>query len=228
MTDRVVLPPNLGWGRKRGRGIPTRQAPDPVVEEEVIPPLQSQNDTTVDTIATMLQQAMESLVGKIQAQPRESTLPGANKGHNQCNEPLHRSIREFLELKPPVFMGASEAEGLLLFLDGIWKALDTLECSSTRSVALPAYCLQDIAGEWFKSFKAGRPINSRPWTWKEFSNAFTNRFLPMSMRNALSIHFEGLRQTSQMSVNDYDIQSTRLSRHVSYKMNDSMRAKRFI
>ncbi|KAH0682296.1 hypothetical protein KY289_020048 [Solanum tuberosum] len=171
---KVVLPPNLGWGRKRGRGIPTRQAPDPVVEENVIPPPQSQNDTTADTIAIMLQQAMESLVGKIQAQPRESTLLEANKGHNQCNEPLRRSIREFLELKPPVFTGASEVEDPLLFLDGIRKALDTLECSSTRSVKLVAYCLQDIIEEWFKSFKAGRPINSRPLTWKEFSDAFTN------------------------------------------------------
>ncbi|KAH0746309.1 hypothetical protein KY285_007966 [Solanum tuberosum] len=75
---------------------------------------------------------MESLVGNIQAKPRESTLSGSNKGHNQCNEPLRRSIREFLELKPPVFTGASEAEDPLLFLDGIQKALDALECSTTR------------------------------------------------------------------------------------------------
>ncbi|KAK4708658.1 hypothetical protein R3W88_029583 [Solanum pinnatisectum] len=155
--------------------MPARQAVDLV------------NDTTVDTIATMLQQAMESLVGNIQVKPRESTLPGGNKGHNQCNEPLCRLIREFLKLKPPMFMGDSEAEDPLLFLDGIRKASDALECFSTRSVKLAAYCLQDIAEESFKSFKARQLINSRP---------FNDRFLPMSMRDSLSIQFEGLRQTS--------------------------------
>lgn len=52
----------------------------------------------------------------------------------------------------------------------------------------------------------------------------------MSMRDdcAFSIHFEGLRHTSQMSVNDYDIQFTSLPHHVSYKMNYCMWAKRFI
>ncbi|KAH0712405.1 hypothetical protein KY289_008364 [Solanum tuberosum] len=119
MVDRVVLPPNLGWGRRRGRGMPGRQTTDLVVEEDVIPPLQSPNDTTADMITTMLQQAMESLVGKIQVKPQESTLSRGNKGHNQCNGRLCRSIREFLELKPHVFMGASEAGDPLLFLDGI-------------------------------------------------------------------------------------------------------------
>ncbi|KAH0715103.1 hypothetical protein KY284_008008 [Solanum tuberosum] len=152
--------------------MPGRQATDLVVEEDVIPPLQSQNDTTADTIATMLQQAMESLVGKIQVKPRESTLSRGNKGHNQCNGTLRRSIREFLELKPHVFTGASEVRDPLLFLERIQKALDALECSSTRSIKLAAYCLQHITEEWFKSFKAGRPINSRPLMWKEFSDAF--------------------------------------------------------
>ncbi|KAK6776052.1 hypothetical protein RDI58_027053 [Solanum bulbocastanum] len=151
--------------------MPARQAVDLVVEEEVIPTPQSQNDTTADTIATMLQQAMESLVGNIQVKPRESPLSGGNKGHDQCNEPLRKSIREFLELKPPVFTGASEAEDPLLFLDGIQKSLDTLECSSTRSVELAAYCLQDITEESFKSFKARQLINLRP---------FNDRFLPMN------------------------------------------------
>lgn len=95
----------------------------------------------------MFQEAMEILVGKIQAQPRESTLPGGNKGHNQCNEPFHTPIREFLEFKPPLFMGASKVKEPLLFLDGIQKALVALECSSTRSVELVAYCLQHIAKE---------------------------------------------------------------------------------
>ncbi|MCD9642210.1 hypothetical protein HAX54_028896 [Datura stramonium] len=73
MTDRVMLPPNLGWGRRRGRGIPTEQTVNSVTENVVIPPSQPQNGTTADMIAAMFQQAMESLVEKIQTQPQTST-----------------------------------------------------------------------------------------------------------------------------------------------------------
>lgn len=64
---------------------------------------------------------------------------------NQSDEPLFKSIREFVELKPPVFTRASKAEDPLLLLDKNFKALNALECSSTRSLELVAYCLQDIA-----------------------------------------------------------------------------------
>lgn len=72
---------------------------------------------------------------------------GERNGDNQSDEPLHRVIQEFLELKPPVFTGDSEVEDPLLFLDGIQKTLDALECSSTKSTELATYCLQDIAQE---------------------------------------------------------------------------------
>ncbi|XP_059303298.1 uncharacterized protein LOC132055471 [Lycium ferocissimum] len=129
MADRVMLPPNLRWGRRRGRGLSARQTIDPVEEAEETPPSQPQTGTTADAIAAMFQQAMESLVERIQTQPRAGMMPGGYNGHNQPDEPLRRSIREFLDMKPPVFTGASETEDPLLFLDGIQKALDALECS---------------------------------------------------------------------------------------------------
>lgn len=87
----------------------------------VIPQPKPHNGTTEDMIATMLQQEVEILVGKIKAQPRESMMSGWKIRHNQSNEPLCRSIQEFFELKPPMFTGASEDKEPLLFLDGIQK-----------------------------------------------------------------------------------------------------------
>lgn len=78
---------------------------------------------------------------------RVSAILERGDRHNRNEVPLGKLIREFLELKPIVFRGASEIENRQLFLDGIQKALDTLECSSARSVALAAYCLQDVAEE---------------------------------------------------------------------------------
>ncbi|MCD7472498.1 hypothetical protein HAX54_013754 [Datura stramonium] len=74
----------------RGRGIPAKQTVDLITENVVIPPWQPQNGTTADMIATMFQQEMESLVEKIQTQPRVNMIPEGNIGHNQSDEPLHR------------------------------------------------------------------------------------------------------------------------------------------
>ncbi|OIT04211.1 PREDICTED: uncharacterized protein LOC109223168 [Nicotiana attenuata] len=152
---RIMLPPNLGWGRKRGRGIPARQVVHPIIENEVIPPSQPPGGGTTDVIAAMLHQAMESLLQKVRTQSRVNAMSERGDSHNQNEQPLGKLIQEFLELKLPVLTGASETEDPQLFLDGTQKALDVLECTSARSVALADYCLQDVAEEWFKPFKAG-------------------------------------------------------------------------
>ncbi|MCD9641378.1 hypothetical protein HAX54_027544 [Datura stramonium] len=97
MADRFMLPPNLGWGRRRGRGIPARQTVDPITENVVIPLSQPQNGTTANMIATMFQQAMESLVEKIQTQPQVNMMPEGNNGHNQSDEPLRKFIRRLID-----------------------------------------------------------------------------------------------------------------------------------
>nr|XP_033513085.1 uncharacterized protein LOC117277798 [Nicotiana tomentosiformis] len=51
----------------------------------------------------------------------------------------------------------------------------------------------------------------------------------MSRRDALATQFEALKQTSEMSVNEYNIQFTRLSRYAPRLVDDdAMRTKRFI
>ncbi|MCD7467650.1 hypothetical protein HAX54_005200 [Datura stramonium] len=65
-------------GRRRGRGIPARQTVDPVTENMVIPPSQPQHGTTANMIASMIQQAMEILVEKMQTQPRVNMMPEGN------------------------------------------------------------------------------------------------------------------------------------------------------
>ncbi|MCD7457784.1 hypothetical protein HAX54_036162 [Datura stramonium] len=97
MEDRVILPPNLGCDRRRVRGILAEQTIDPVIENVVIPPSQPQNGTTADMIAAIFQQVMESLVEKIQTQPRVNMIPKGNNGHNQSDEPL-RSLRGSYEV----------------------------------------------------------------------------------------------------------------------------------
>ncbi|WMV54710.1 hypothetical protein MTR67_048095 [Solanum verrucosum] len=58
---------------------------------------------------------------------------------------LEVSLQEFLKLKSPKFTGSDSSADPQSFLDGTFKALRALGCSSERSVELAAYKLEDMA-----------------------------------------------------------------------------------
>ncbi|WRX23329.1 zinc finger protein [Theobroma cacao] len=75
----------------------------------------------------------------------------------------------------------------------------------------------------------GRPTNTTPLAWSEFSAAFLDRFLPHSVRNARAREFETLVQTSSMTVSEYDIKFTQLTRYAPYLVStEEMKIQRFV
>ncbi|WRX23573.1 Retrotransposon gag domain - like 10 [Theobroma cacao] len=68
-----------------------------------------------------------------------------------------------------------------------------------------------------------------PLAWSELSVAFLGRFLPLSVRNARAREFQTLVQTSSMTVSEYDIKFTQLSRYVPYLVStEEMKIQRFV
>ena len=62
--------------------------------------------------------------------------------------------------------------------------------------------------------------------WFEFYNAFVERFMLESLREAKAREFELLKQTEGMSVLDYDTKFNQLVRYASHRvMIDNMKAK---
>ncbi|EOY18885.1 DNA/RNA polymerases superfamily protein [Theobroma cacao] len=109
------------------------------------------------------------------------------------------------------------------------KICKALGCSSVRSVELAAFQLEDVAQEWYSSLCRGRPTNATPLSWSEFSVAFLDRFLPLSVRNARAREFETLVQTSSMTVSEYDIKFTQLARYAPYLVStEEMKIQRFV
>ncbi|EOY00166.1 Uncharacterized protein TCM_009841 [Theobroma cacao] len=109
------------------------------------------------------------------------------------------------------------------------KICKALGCSSVRSVELAAFQLEDVAQEWYSSLCRGRPTNATPLAWSEFSVAFLDRFLPLSVRNARAREFETLVQTSSMTVSEYDIKFTQLARYAPYLVStEEMKIQRFV
>jgi hypothetical protein len=84
----------------------------------------------------------------------------------------------------------------------------------------------DVVISWFESRKRARPVKAQ-WTWKKFSSMFLDRFFPQNVRDARLYEFERLSQGS-MTVDEYDLKFTQLSRYAEHLLPTKWRVKRFI
>ena len=101
-------------------------------------------------------------------------------------------------------------------------------CLSVRAMELTSYQLTGVAYEWYKSLLRSRLAGSPILDWSEFYNAFVERFMPKSLRDAKAREFELLKQTEGMSVLDYDTRFNQLARYAPHiVVIDNIKAKRF-
>ena len=103
-----------------------------------------------------------------------------------------------------------------------------LGCSLIRAVELRSYQLTGVAYEWYKSLLRSWPVGRPTLDWSEFYNAFIERFMPKSLRDAKAREFELLKQTEGMSILDYDTKFNQLAKYAPHMvMTYNMKAKRF-
>ncbi|KAH0697968.1 hypothetical protein KY289_015450 [Solanum tuberosum] len=69
-------------------------------------------------------------------------------------------------------------------------------------------------------WKENKGTDAVPITWECFNEAFVDKFFPRELREAKSQEFMNLRQGS-MSIQEYGLKSTQLSRYASHMVSDS-------
>ena len=222
-------------GRPRGRGMSARGEGAEDVEGGARAP----NIIELQAEVQGLRQTVETLVGAMANQGRIGEDPPIERETRQQErhvEPqgvvmgvTHVSYSEFVKLQPPTFSGVDTAEDPQQFLDGIGRVCRALGCTSQRMVQLAEFRLRDVAQLWFESWLQGRPQEAPEATWEEFKEAFMERFVPESVRRAKAREFEDLKQLPSMSVAEYDIKFTQLSRYAPYLVpTEKMKIERFI
>ncbi|WRX29259.1 Reverse transcriptase domain - like 10 [Theobroma cacao] len=188
----------------------------------------------VNRVVEMMTTRMEDIQRVVEGRPTVQESPSSqgqadHQHHEEERGHLDISLPDFLKLKPPTFSGSDASEKPQVFLDKMEKICKALGCSSVRSVELAAFQLEDVAQEWYSSLCRRRPTNATPLAWSEFSVAFLDRFLPLSVRNARAREFETLVQTSSMTVSEYDIKFTQLARYAPYLIStEEMKIQRFV
>ncbi|XP_021297943.1 uncharacterized protein LOC110426931 [Herrania umbratica] len=91
------------------------------------------------------------------------------------------SLSAFMKLKLPFFTGSTVGEDPRRFLDTMESICRALGASSTRSVTLASFHLENVAQQWIASYMRGRSSDAGPLGWKEFDKAFMDRFMPHSV-----------------------------------------------
>ncbi|XP_070049519.1 uncharacterized protein [Nicotiana tomentosiformis] len=122
------------------------------------------------------------------------------------------TVREFLHLAPPLFIGSSSTEDPRDFIDHMYRVLRVMHASVTEAVELASFRLLDLAVLWYEAWERSRGPDAPPAEGEDFSKAFLAYYLPREVREARLDQFLRLKQ-GDMSVRDYSHKFNSLERY---------------
>ena len=94
----------------------------------------------------------------------------------------HELFMKFINLKPPVFMGA-EFEDAYDFLVGCHHLLHKMDIVERFSIEFMTYKFQGDAKMWWRSYVECQPPRAPPMTWASFSSLFMEKYIPQTLRD---------------------------------------------
>ncbi|WRX25692.1 Reverse transcriptase domain - like 10 [Theobroma cacao] len=150
-TDLVRMPPKTRVALRRMR---EQDAPNEMIDRPRASTFRGQGRSGR---ATRLVRADTSRVveGRPIVQESPSSQGQADRYHKVERGYLKISLPDFLKLKPSSFSGSDASKKPQIFLDKMEKICEALGCSSTRSVELAAFRLEDVAQEWYGYLRRG-------------------------------------------------------------------------
>ncbi|XP_070046581.1 uncharacterized protein [Nicotiana tomentosiformis] len=131
-------------------------------------------------------------------------------------------VRDFINLNPQVFTGADPNEDPHVFIDRMQRTLRVMKATTTDSVELASYRLQDVVVNWYESWELSRGEDAPPAVWQEFAEDFLRHYLPPELRWARVDRFLPLWQ-GNMRAREYSLQFDSLARYaptIISKMED--------
>ncbi|KAG8652174.1 hypothetical protein MANES_06G063050v8 [Manihot esculenta] len=107
-------------------------------------------------------------------------------------------MTDYMKLGAPQFETGDDP---FVYLERVKVITDEIGADDSRAIQMAGFTLKcKKAREWFKSY-----VNPRvdSMSWEEFANEFAGWAFPESSRELKMIEFEQLRQTDEMSVDEY-------------------------
>ncbi|XP_052198307.1 uncharacterized protein LOC127805570 [Diospyros lotus] len=151
------------------------------------------------------------------------------------------ALERYRHLRPPVFKGriGDDPSSVEYWLEQTEKLLQHLQCSEEEKVRCATYILEEEAGRWWQSTERSmiRSQQEREeededapvYTWAGFKEEFNAKYFPKSWKEERIWEFMRLKQTDEMSVNQYDNRFTQLIKYMPvYETDESQKAQKFV
>ncbi|XP_052197312.1 uncharacterized protein LOC127804483 [Diospyros lotus] len=151
------------------------------------------------------------------------------------------ALERYRHLRPPVFKGriGDDPSSAEYWLEQTEKLLQHLQCREEEKVRCATYTLEEEAGRWWQSIERsimrsqqqreedGRDVPM--YTWAGFKDDINVKYFPKSWKEERIWEFMRLKQTDEMSVNQYDNWFTQLIKYVPlYETYESQKAQKFV
>nr|XP_009803916.1 PREDICTED: uncharacterized protein LOC104249233 [Nicotiana sylvestris] len=124
-----------------------------------------------------MRSAVQLLTRIVASQAQHHTLGIADRS-------VSARVRDFINLDPLVFIGVDPNADPQDFLDLMQRTLQIIHATDIESVEFTSYRLRDVAVTWYETWKQTWGPNVPLVTWKEFSEAFLQQYLPIELRRA--------------------------------------------
>ena len=98
------------------------------------------------------------------------------------------------------------------FLDSVYKVLSFMRVTSWEKADLALFQLSKVAQVWYTQWKDNRSVESGPIECEESKEAFCGKYFLCERREVKVEEFINLKK-GNMSVEDYTLKFTMLSRH---------------
>ncbi|XP_070010099.1 uncharacterized protein [Nicotiana sylvestris] len=120
----------------------------------------------------------------------------------------HRRLERFGRLQPLSFSGA-EGEDAQGILDKCYRMLRIAGILESSGVAFTTFQFSGDAFTWWEVYERRRPVGAEPFTWKQFSSLFLEKYVSQSRIEELRRQFEWLRQ-GDMTVSQFESRVIRM------------------
>ncbi|XP_059670978.1 uncharacterized protein LOC132316520 [Cornus florida] len=148
---------------------------------------------------------------------------GAGRGMGQIDEalqmpnpnaeqvPMTTYIRDIRKLGAIKFVRAADPLKAKKWIDDMEKYFEMMDCTEVQKRMIAAFFLWGEARQWWQTVTR-TTVDIAAMTWEEFKTQFYEKHFPRSVRKKKGIEFMELEQSNTMTVSDYEIKFTELSR----------------
>ncbi|XP_059639009.1 uncharacterized protein LOC132281311 [Cornus florida] len=129
--------------------------------------------------------------------------------------PMIGFIRDICKLGAVEFARATDPLDAEKWIEDMEKYFEMMDCTEVQKRKIGAFLLSGEARQWWQS-ETKMVVDITTMTWDDFKTQFNDKYFSQSVKEKKATEFTQLEQNNEMSVCEYEMKFTELSRFVPH------------